>query len=257
MRVYPGVHGKAAGDALRRWSGRAGIAATLLTLAAVTHAASDQKGEALLAQATKAMQSAQTLSADMTESQGMGAQTMTARWKVSLKKPNLARLTLQEPGDLPIKAIIADGKSHWEVVEKNRYTKRPADPKGRRLFYGHDVVEVFFDLPGYLADLPHLAPRYAGSERVGGAACEVIEFSGSSVDEPALRDPGSDRVIEFRLRLYLTPERRVTRIVSETSSGGQTMRREAALANARWDAPLSAALFVFKPAKAARAYNSP
>ena len=242
---------------MRRWRCRAGVAATLLTLAAATNAAPDQKGEALLAEAAKAMQSARTLTADMTEIQGTGAQTMTARWKVSLQKPNLARLTLQGPADHPIKAVIADGKHRWEVVENNRYTKRPAEPNGRRLFYGHDVVEVFFDLRGYLADLPRLAPRYAGSERVGGTPCEIIEFSGSSADEPALRDPNSKVVVKLRLRLYLTPERRVIKVVSEMGGGGQTLRREAILANARWNTPLDPPLFVYKPPKGARAYSVP
>src|SRR5438552_6488791 len=101
----------------RSW--KYGIAVMLLS--AMSSVRADQKEEELLAQTEKAMQTVQTLTADMTETMRIGKEEMKTNWKVQLKKPNLARLTLKEPSNISIiKAIISDGKNRWEAVENNR-----------------------------------------------------------------------------------------------------------------------------------------
>lgn len=235
--------------------------ALMMTLSLSGFARADQKGEALLAQVEKAMQAAQTLTADLTETMRLGRDETKTSWKVQLKKPNLARMTLKEPSSISvIKAILSDGKMRWETVENNRYTRRPADPKGRKLLYGHEAAQFFFEIRDTLTDLHSLKPRYAGQERVGDTPCDVLEFAGDSETEPSLKDPGTSETMEFRLKLYITPEKRITRLVTDIGPKGkkeQGMHQEAILTHARWNVPIPASLFAYKPAKNARPYEAP
>lgn len=236
---------------------RPALTVAVLLLAGCGPAHAEAAGDKLLARAMGAMAKVTAATGEMTEVMGEGGNVSRTRWRVDLKKPNLARLKALGPTDRPIREIVCDGKRHWETVEGSRFTKRPADPKGRGLLYGHLLPEVFFDLPGFLADLPSLPPHAAGQERELGATCDILEFRGDSTDNPALKIPGSDEKVEMRLRLWLTPEGRIVKVSSETTSQGKTLLQEAAFTRVRWDAPPPPGTFVYRPPKGAKPYPSP
>ena len=248
---------------MERRRGWAWAVAALLAAGGAEPARADAAGAKLLAEADAAMRAARTLTAELTETMRVaGAPEMRTVWGVRLKKPNRVRLTLKTTSDrgMPIRAIVSDGKARWESVEGGRYTQRPAAPGGRGLLRGHDAAQAFFGLRDLLAELPALPPRHAGRERVGGVPFEVLELAGDSRTEPALRDPGAPRrVIRLRLRIYVGPGKRVTRIVSEMGDDkdARQVRQESALTNARWDAPLADAVFAYAPPAGAKPYEGP
>lgn len=210
----------------------------------VAPARADDKADALLKEVAAATQAAKTLTAELTLTQSAQGQNMKIAGKVKLKKPNLAHIQMGAPVS---QTIASDGKTLWMLMTSaNQYQKKAVDAKGSDIDALWAIpVTMFFD-PNSLGfgKLSEARPQYVGEETVAGTAYRVVQVAG-------------EKPFNYTMKLYVGPEKLVTRIALDIKQGDQTAKLSAALANVKVGAPLTNASFAFKPPKTAKLYEEP
>lgn len=219
-------------------------AVTLAALAPAGAARADAKADALLKQVAAKTRATKTLSADLTLTmQPPGDRpALKSSGTVSLMRPNYARIVI---ADGPFRQTVAsDGKTLYRLLGNNQYQKSDARPGGENvsLLWATPVTYFFQQNPSPVGGVP-AATRYAGAETINGVRHDVVEVSG---DKPA-----------YSAKLYIGPERLLTRSVVTLTQGEQTTVYGAALSNLRVGRPMTAAAFAYEPPKTAKAYEPP
>ena len=264
---------------MKRMRSMLGVAGLLVAAAS---AGADQKADDLLKEVERATKSVGSLGADLQVT--LTTQNLTARpsdarqprqsdsgfalgnepvsftysGTVKLKRPNLERIDLADPVH---QTIAGDGSYVWTLLPTNEYIKNPADPQGRTpgaygpvlMFFAPDTARTAgLLLSGPNGDPDNFATRYLGRERVvlsrdrgkqdGGAAAGSKE-SAQEFDVVEVRQL---RPAPQAFKLYITADKLVARVVSETRKGGVSTTQEISLLNIRPNAKFDPAEFAFQ-----------
>ena len=205
-------------------------------------AQADQKSDALLKQVEAAAKAAQTLSATVTVAQKGEGQDLKLTGTAKLKKPNFARIVLSQPMAM---TLVSNGKKQWTLTN-DTYQTQPIDSKGHTLnTMGILPLSLFFNPSSTtFGSFKGTEKRYLGSETLAGKKYEVIEVKGK-------------QPVEYTLKMYVGPEKLITRIVVDMKQEGQTASSTFSLSNVQLNAPLAKTVFTFKPPKTAHAYVVP
>ena len=224
---------------------------SLQCLLGATWVYGDERAEALLEEVQAATDKAKTLSADFSyitirPTEGGGSVTSKNIGTLRLMKPNFADIRYN-PQSRYGKQIVSDGKQIWTFSNMTlSHTKTKADPEGKNINVWRLVtVGGFFDIHYwvergiYVRDLKNL--RYAGVEKINDIEYEVLEHEMTGTIQ--------GKSCPFHQKLYIGPEKLVTRFTLDFTLDGKPGSEVAELTNIKIGEPMQASDFVFKPPK--------
>jgi outer membrane lipoprotein-sorting protein len=216
---------------------------TALALCAAGPLRADDGADALLKQVDAATAAAQTLSADVNLEMKAGSQTMTGTGKAQLKKPNYALVTLALiTPDKPLNMTIASDGTNLYNVGGMQVRKTAADASGKNIDATIAVpLTMFFDPQNLgITKRGSTAATLLPQQTIGGKTYDVVQFSGTS---PA----------RFTMKLFVGPEKLVTRMAMQIQQGPQWAHYTATLDNVKIGEPIADAAFAYTPPAAAAA----
>jgi outer membrane lipoprotein-sorting protein len=219
------------------------LAGAVLT-AATRSASADEKADALLKQVAANTRAISSLSAELSLRQRAGALAQTWRGRVDLKRPNLARILLEQntPDGVLKQQFVSDGKTVWHWTSWNNLVQTsPADPDGRGiepLFRVLPIPYFFVQLAGYFGPDVSITTRYVGEEMLDGKTFQHVEVAWADRTSRAFQ-------------LYIGPDGLLHRSVISEREGGDEHTFEGVLSNIRTGKAMSAATFRFTPPRGA------
>jgi outer membrane lipoprotein-sorting protein len=213
-------------------------------------ASADTRSDGLLRRVAANTRAISTLSADLVLQQRAGALTDTWRGRVDLKRPNLARILLEQktPDGVLRLRFVSDGKTFWQWTSwNNQVVSMPTSPNGGAIepLVGSFPIPYFFvQLSGYFGPNVPISTRYVGREIWAGKSFEHVELT---------RGGRTPRIFQ----LYIGPDGLLHRSVITDSEPGDEHTYEGVLSNVTTGKPMSAATFRFTPPRGAAVRRVP
>jgi outer membrane lipoprotein-sorting protein len=174
----------------------------------------DEKATALLAEIAAKGKSLKSFSAEVTMTM-TGPQSQKMTGKLLIQTPSKGRVEFTpEKGEKIL--MLQDGKSSFNITGK-KYTKGPLSPNNEEIW-------------PFLTSVPGADPKkftHAGTEKVGEITFEVLETK---------EGPQT-------IRVYVSPEKVIQRVVMSMEAGGQKAGQEIVLSNIQLDTELAAENF--------------
>jgi len=216
------------------------VAGALALTSTAVRASGDDRADALINEVVKKSASVRSLTATLTMTQQEGGSSQSSTGPAKLLKPNKGLIALK--GNAVTTTIASDGKTVINLMSGNRYIKMPAVPKGGNIMVGWAFpVSMFFDLKAGLASLGDGPIAYGGTETVNGIPYDVLVKT----------DDNST------VKLFVNPDKVVTRATIEIKQEKQVYTLGAELTNLKLNAPVTAADIAFTVPKTASLYKPP
>lgn len=212
----------------------------------------DARAIELLDEAKAAAEKAKTLTADFsyvtvrpTEGGELKSKNLGT---VKLMKPNFADISYN-PQSRYGKRLVADGEQLWTLKNMTlSYTKEPVEPAGENINVWRLVtIGGFFDVHHwvrrgvYVSDLDDL--KYLGVETIDDVDYHVLEHKMTGTIQ------GKD--CPFHQKLFIGPEKLVTRFTLDFTLDGKPGSEVAELTNIKLGEPMQPSDFKFEPPKGA------
>jgi outer membrane lipoprotein-sorting protein len=218
----------------------------LLAATAASPSRADDQSDALLKQVETATAATQTLTADLELTQKAKDEAghdvnQKFQGAVKLKKPNLARIYVSMgPGNAQTTA--SNGKALYFTFG-NQFMKNTPGAKGENIqAMWAFQVPIFFGAG--VKSLGDATTKYLGKETVDGTEYEVISLVPKQMEGQ-------------QMKLYVSPDKLVTRLVMDVDASGQKMQVGAALKNVKRNVVLDDTAFAYTPPKTATLYKQP
>jgi len=187
---------------------------------------------------------ARTLQADFVTTKKTNGQAEVIRGTLKLKRPNLAQIVMNGTGGTNNVTTLSDGRTLITYMRSdNEYLKEAADIGGGNVARGGLLEAMVFFNPDTLNQFRATGTgvKVTGSIAIGGAACRVLQITGSR--------KGS------AYKIFVGPDHLLRGTSTAMSAGGQSMRFESRLTNVKANVALPAAAFAWNPPKGAKPYQ--